>query len=327
MTRRRVLFLSKAKGVSSIDSLIESQGNSLQSKLEIEHVLVSGNGFYAYLKALATLKNRMKKKDISLIHAHYGMCGLVAILSFPKVPVVVSFMGSDLHGGNVKDIKGYFFFLINKVFSTVVQLFANQIIIKSQYLKKHILFKKKLNLIPNGVDISAFKPTNKLTASKSLNLSVIKQNILFLGSTTDQNKNFQLLRNTYLQYNLSESAYLINPYPIPAALINKFLNACDVLVLTSYKEGSPNVIKEAMSCNLPIVATDTGDVRWVIGDTAGCFICSYKPDDVAEKIKLALQFSIRHGRTNGRKRIVELGLDSESIATKITEVYNKLLNA
>jgi teichuronic acid biosynthesis glycosyltransferase TuaC len=65
------------------------------------------------------------------------------------------------------------------------------------------------------------------------------------------------------------------------------LNAADLLLLTSLTEGSPQVIKEAMACNCPIVATDVGDIREIIGYTDGCYITTFKPSDVAVKIQAA----------------------------------------
>lgn len=82
--------------------------------------------------------------------------------------------------------------------------------------------------------------------------------------------------------------------------VSLLMNACDVILITSFSEGSPQVIKEAMACNLPIVSTDVGDVKEVIGNTEGCYITSFDPKDVAEKIKMALDFG---KRTNGRENI------------------------
>src|SRR4030042_4531165 len=106
-------------------------------------------------------------------------------------------------------------------------------------------------------------------------------------------------------------------------MIIHYLNAADVLLLTSFHEGSPNVIKEAMACNCPVVSTDVGDVRWVVGNTSGYYISSFDPGELAEKIKLAIVFREKHRQTNGRDRISELGLDSETVAKKIIDVYKK----
>src|SRR4030042_595614 len=104
-------------------------------------------------------------------------------------------------------------------------------------------------------------------------------------------------------------------------MIIHYLNAADVLVLTSFKEGSPNVIKEAMACNCPIVSTDVGDVRELIENLKGCFITSFDPTDVANKIILALDFRDKYRYTTGRDRILSMGLDSKSIAEKMAKVY------
>lgn len=99
-------------------------------------------------------------------------------------------------------------------------------------------------------------------------------------------------------------------------------NAADVVLLTSLWEGSPNAIKEAMACNCPVVSTDVGDVREVIGNTEGCYISSFEPRDVAKKIQMALDFS---KRTNGKQSIIELGLDSKTVANKIINIYTKVI--
>lgn len=44
---------------------------------------------------------------------------------------------------------------------------------------------------------------------------------------------------------------------------------------------------------------------------------------MAEKIKMALEFG---KRTNGREWIIKLGLDSETVAGRIIEIYQRILN-
>ncbi len=101
-----------------------------------------------------------------------------------------------------------------------------------------------------------------------------------------------------------------------------YLNATDVLLLTSKWEGSPNVIKEAMACNCPIVSTNVGDVKWLLDGVEGCFITTNDPRDVADKINKALNFK---SKTKGRDKLFRLGFDSEHIAKKIIKVYEELI--
>jgi glycosyltransferase involved in cell wall biosynthesis len=103
-------------------------------------------------------------------------------------------------------------------------------------------------------------------------------------------------------------------------VVPKYMSAGDALVLVSDGEGSPQVIKEAMACNLPIVSVAVGDVPDVIGGTPGCYLCSQEPHDVAEKLEMALRWG---KRTSGRDNIKHLEIGATS--QKIAAVYKELI--
>ena len=158
---------------------------------------------------------------------------------------------------------------------------------------------------------------NKNECRKKLNLPLDKKIVLFLANPHDPRKNFKLLKDAALKLNDVE---IINPYPIKNEDFPYYLNACDVFVLTSYNEGSPNVIKEAMACNCPIVATDVGDVKEVISGVEGCYLTDFNPSDLAEKISRVLSYG---NRTQGREHIQHL--KEENIANQIIEIYKGIL--
>ncbi|MGQ9644752.1 MAG: glycosyltransferase, partial [Ignavibacterium sp.] len=148
--------------------------------------------------------------------------------------------------------------------------------------------------------------------------------ILFLADPARNEKNY-LLAETTMKIINDNNIELLVIYDVEQGNVVNYLNAVDLLLLTSLWEGSPNAVKEAMACNLPVVSTDVGDVRWLFGNEPGYYICSFDPRDVAGKIRLALDFAEKHRRTNGRNRIIELGLDSDSIAKRIISVYQSVL--
>jgi glycosyltransferase involved in cell wall biosynthesis len=130
--------------------------------------------------------------------------------------------------------------------------------------------------------------------------------VLFSGSFKNSVKNYPLAKAAIHHLNdrvvLSSSIKLVELKGYSPEQVCLLLNACDIALLTSLSEGSPNFIKEAMACNRPIVSTDVGDVRDLVEGIPGCFISESNPKDVADKIKQALEFENSIG---ARERIID----------------------
>ncbi len=299
-------------------------GESLEKAgIKLDYFTIKEKGLKGYLKNIKLLHTFLKGNKFDLIHSHYGLCGLVTLLTFSNIPQVVSFMGDDVYGD--ADIRGKKRLIDYPIIlsSKILQLFIDQAIVKSNDQVSDLWIKSKKKVIPNGVDTKRFKPIKKKCAKKNLNLETNSKYVLFLGDKNNLRKNFRLLANSLSL--LTEPFELISPYPADHDKLIQYYNAAEFLIMTSYKEGSPNVIKEGMACNCPIVSTDVGDVSWVLGDTEGCFITTFDPGDIAGKMKLALEFADKKGRTKGRVQIHKLGLDSMSVAKKIIGIYKKIL--
>jgi glycosyltransferase involved in cell wall biosynthesis len=322
----RVLFITKSKTKESdLSPFILSQLNSiLELGVDVISFPIHGRGILAYFRGSKQIRSFLKTNEVDILHAHYTLCGWSAVLARSRKPVILSLMGSDALGEFKNPGKTKFSSKLIVLLTLLIQPFVQSIISKSANINKRVYRKNITRIIPNGIDLVKFKPDNKLQFKEELGLEADKKYVLFLNNPENKWKNLMLVQKA-LSILSEEKIELITPYPVSHSNVVKYLNAADVLAHTSFMEGSPNIIKEAMACNCPIVSTDAGDVRWVIGDTPGCYITSFEPEDVAEKLKLALTFAEQNGKTNGRQRIIELGLDSSSIAKRILDVYENVL--
>ena len=309
----KVLFVFRAPKTSDGNPIINNQLESLTLLgLVVDRYCIEKGGHH-YFKEYFKLRNHLKNSKYDLVHAHYGYTAILAsIANYGKT--IASLMGSDIYKQN-------------SILKGIVKLFSKHIwaltIVKSTKMKTIIT---NSLIVPNGVSLNKFKPEKKEESKLKIGFTE-KYNILLIAvCPEDKAKNLSLAKRAINLVN-DENIHFHVVSNIDNNRLPLYYSAADLLLLTSTTEGSPNVIKEAMACNCPIVSTDVGDVREVIGNTDGCYLTSFDPQDVASKIKLALEFSKIKGRTNGRDRIIELGLDSESIAKRIIEVYKGVLNS
>lgn len=300
----------------TLSPFVKEQIDTL-SNLGVEFSLfqIKKGGLFGYLLHLNSLRKTIKRINPDLIHAHYGLSGLLANLQ-RSVPVVTTFHGSDINEAKV--------YKYSK--------FAHRLSIASIFVEKSNMQKIRKHdfsfLIPCGIPTSIFYSVSKEEAAKKMGINTNSINILFSSSFNIPVKNYKLAKIScsILETKINSKINLIELKGYSRDDVNLLLNACDSVLLTSFSEGSSQFIKEAMACNCPIVTTNAGDVKWVLGNTSGSFITSFEPEDVAEKLKLAIEFRRENGNTNGRERIKELGLDTEAVAERILEVYNKVLN-
>jgi glycosyltransferase involved in cell wall biosynthesis len=321
----KVLFVASGKSDNKVSPIIANQGNSLNTcGIEILYFPLNKKGLTGYLQSIITLRAFLKRNPVDIIHAHYGLSAYVALFAKRDEVLIVSFMGDDIVGSNRIDgsVTGISQFLGRVNIFLSKNYFSHSIVKSWEMLNK--VNHERISLIPNGVNTDVFVPINMKEARRALDIDPGKSLIIFVSDPSRVEKNFNLAKESVRE--LSDPNILLIPvWGKTQEVLNNYYNAADVVILTSYHEGSPNVIKEAMACNCPIVATNVGDVEWVIDNTKGCYLASFDKTDFSNKLRSALIFSKKSGRTNGREVIFSLGLDSLTIAGRIIKVYKKTL--
>ena len=303
--KKKVLFVSSGRHKTGINPIIKNQGESLQKEnIEIDYFPIKGKGIRGYLKSILSLRSYLQKNNYDVVHAHYWLSAIVASFAGAK-PMLVSLMGDDVKA--------------NAWSKWIIYLFSylswSNVIVKSQDMYDTLGLKKAI-IIPNGVNLKCFRNIKKEEALNKVSWDKTKKHVLFTSDPKRVEKNFELTKEafTLLDDKNVELHYLKD---IPNEEIPFHYNAASVVILTSLWEGSPNAIKEAMACSVPIVATDVGDIRQIISTTDACYLCDFDAIQIASKLKEALLFE---GKTEGKKAIEHLS--SEHIAKKIIEIYN-----
>lgn len=273
---------------------------------------------FNYIEAWFRLRRHVSGKHYDVMHAQWGHS---AALAFPKrMPWVITFRGNDLEGIIGKKGKPIFLGKILQIVSKTTARMADRVIVVSESLAKH-LSRNDYSVIPSGLNLEKFRIIPKKEARETLDLPLDKKLILFAANTIQNpRKRFKLAKSAVDIVKKRFDADLIVATGVGHEDIPVFMNACDALILTSVHEGSPNVVKEALACNLPVVSVDVGDVRRRIENVEGCYVCDDTEENLAEALERVLKSD---RRIDGRSAISDL--DENNTTDRVIEVYEKAL--
>ena len=326
----RILIVSRYKNNFPDHQLpfVTEQGEAIRALgNEVDYFLVRGN----YITAVKALKTKIREFKPDIVHAHYGLSAITAELQ-SMVPVVTTFHNGETLNWHVN------------LMSSLMSLRAKHVIYVAQHIRDLCYFKAKhYSIIPCGVPMEQMVITPKEEARKQLGWASDKKYILFGGAFSNERKNYALLRDAVERLKNDTSYIERHTSNIECVEMKGFsraecvlrMCAADLFALPSHSEGSPQALKEAMAVNCPCIATDIADVRELFGSEPGHWVLrnprkTHERWDADEKsldemialLKEALMFN---GRTNGRKRIVELGLTNELVAKRIIRIYTEML--
>lgn len=198
----------------------------------------------------------------------------------------------------------------------------------------------KFVIIPNGYDVSRFRPdpvaraklrqewcvpdevpllgmvarfdpqkdhANLIRALGQLKKSGESFRCVLVGRGMDEGN--AAIRSVLAAEGLEEYVRLLGPRnDIPSVMV-----ALDVHVLSSVGEAFPNVLAEAMACGTPCVTTDVGDAALIVGDT-GWVVPAANPAALARTIATALD--------EWRERPAAWAERQESARKRIAEVFS-----
>ena len=233
----------------------------------------------------------------------------MASLGF-KNKVVVSILGS---------------FPNNNLKCRIVRFFVDHVwdatIVKSERTKRQL--GRNVQVIPNGVNLDQFHIIDQGKAREIVGFDHEKRYVIFVSNPNRKEKGYDLAENAVKTLN-DTSVELFAVFDKSHDEVVYYMCSADVLLMTSLSEGSPNVIKEAMACNCPIVVTDVGDVHERLDGLDGCYVAKTRdPLELSELLQKALLFG---KRTEGRNTLLKQGLTTGMVASRIINLYEAIMN-
>jgi glycosyltransferase involved in cell wall biosynthesis len=300
-------------------SFVRSQEQFLRNAgIEVDVLVLKGkNRKLIYPKGVYEIRRRLA--GVSLIHAHYAYVGAVARTQW-KVPVVLTYHGSDAMGGVTEAGTTSRKSRVISAGCRSLARYCDAVIVQSREMSG-MFHSGNVHIIPHEVDLDLFRPADRTGARAELGLATTKRYVLFAANPASTVKRFPLAEAAVEKLKTVRSdVELVVVHKEPQRRLALYMSACDALVFPSYKEGSPNIVKQAMACNLPIVATDVGDVREVIGGTTGCYVCEPSVDVFATRLGEILEEPFR---TDGRRAVQHLS--GPMVAQRIIGLYEEVL--
>lgn len=275
---------------------------------EIVFLGLQGKGVKGYLRNLPVLRRRIQAFCPEVIHAHYGLSGLLANLQ-RRIPVVTTYHGSDIN-----DKKALRFSKI------AIKLSAWNIFV-SRKTMDIVQPKKHYSLLPCGIDLCEAQMTERSEARRKMKLDERKKYVLFASAFNNAVKNAPLAHKA-MSLLRDENVELLELKGYSREEVTLLMCASDAFLMTSFTEGSPQVVKEAMACGCPIVSVDVGDVKERIAGVEGCFVDETRdPGALAAMIIKALAYD---GKTKSRERLIADGLDNDLVAQKLLNIYESI---
>ena len=247
------------------------------------------------------LRRTLRSGEWDIVHANFGLVAPHA-LAQPARPVVLSLWGTDLMGkyGSV---------------SRWCARRCDAVVVMSEEMAD--LLDVECHVIPHGIDLQRFAPRPREEARTDLGWDHDARHVLFPYAPDREVKDYpraeRVVERARRQFDEPISLHAV--HGISHEDVPTYMNAADVLLMTSRREGSPNAIKEALACDLPIVSTDVGDVSDRLADVSPSYVCD-SDNDLASALVTVFDFDVR---SNGRETVRDVSL--ERMGEQLRAVY------
>jgi teichuronic acid biosynthesis glycosyltransferase TuaC len=260
--------------------------------------------------ALAALELALTRPQADVVHAHYGLSGVVALAAPRRIPLVLTVHGRDCHHPVVRRL------------TSLVARRAAAVVAVSDELAARCPFTVSAVISP-GVDLARFRPLPRAEARARLGLDATadRRLIVFPADPQRPEKRFADARTLVDRLTAAGPGVELRAvFGRPRAEMPFWLNAADAVVITSEREGYGLACVEALACDVPVLSTPVGVAPALLADVQGCLCAPFDAPRWAAHLEALL--AADEPRVAGRAVAATQGLPET--ARRLLRLYREL---
>jgi len=281
------------------------------AQIDVYHIKakISGGTNLSYLKALFEITYKALFGKYDVIHSHHAFCTLLCLFGRRKLVYTV-------HEGELNNKK-----IRSALIKLAIWLSDTAIYVSQSEFNKST--KNKKHLLPCGVNHIVFTPAEEPNKIKDqLGLPQNKNIILFPADPNRPEKNADVLKEVEKNAtSLNHDCLFIYGGTIDKCEMQKYMQASDIVVSIGQYESDGMVIKEAIACNTPVLATNVGNATLYVNKNNGILV-EATPNDISRAINTLL--SNNQSYRHGREHLLMLGQNMERVSESLNKIYHSV---
>ncbi len=287
---------------------VKEQVDAIRERsVNVDVFIIKGIKILKYLTAALSLRKKLLSRKYDVVHMHYGLSAIpVLVLKYlgliRRTRLVLTLHGSDVLG--IPIVRGITRIAVAK---------CDDVVSVSEQIQSIVsAFSNRVHYVPCGIDEMFYEEEIQQNARQERKL------VIFPSSPMRKEKNYELF--TKVMENVRERYVGDIDIAVVRGMtrtqVRKLLDKATCLLMTSRHEGSPQIVKEAIARDLPVISTDVGDVSSI---TDGLELCVVSNDfqGLVDGVLSALS-SKKVEYSKERKELFKGG----KVAEKIVGIYS-----
>ena len=288
-------------------SFVRDQFAALQRRPGVEVELYEHlPGPRALAGATLALRRRYRHRRFDVVHAHFGLSAYSALAVRARVRALT------VHGTDLVHPRTA---LLTRTALRWIDLPAAP----SRELAELLPDPGRVAILPCGVDLERFRPSPRGPARARIGLDPSRPCLLFPADPARAEKRFDRVRA--LAGALAQRPEILHLGGVPTARVPDFVNAANVVLVTSEREGFGLAVLEALACDVPVLATPVGVHREALAGLPGALCAPFAVDRWAELAGACL--AAEDPRISGRARAAQWS--SERMAEAVALAWQEQL--